>query len=149
MTATDREALRQQLIQHEGLRLTPYVDTVGKVTIGVGRNLTDVGLSREEALHLLTNDIEAVITDCMTFPWFPTLNAVRQRVICDMRFNLGPARLRQFRHTLAAVADGRYADAATGMLASRWATQVKGRARRLAEMMRTGQDDASTTLDGE
>ena len=30
---------------NEGLRSKPYVDTVGKVTIGVGRNLTDRGLS--------------------------------------------------------------------------------------------------------
>ncbi len=42
--------LRQMLIRHEGLRRKPYRDTVGKLTIGAGRNLDDVGITREEAL---------------------------------------------------------------------------------------------------
>src|SRR4051812_27390106 len=40
----NRDALVNQLIIDEGLKLSPYTDTVGKLTIGVGRNLTDVGI---------------------------------------------------------------------------------------------------------
>lgn len=45
------------LIRHDGLRLKPYRDTRNKLTIGVGRNLDDVGITREEALMLPNNEI--------------------------------------------------------------------------------------------
>ncbi len=137
---TDREALVAQLVKHEGLRLFPYTDTVGKLTIGVGRNLSDVGMSKREAMDLLDHDLDACITDLSAMPWFLALDAVRQRVLVDMRFNLGPDRFRAFHRTLAAVQQGDYVTAAEQMLKSKWATQVKGRATRLARMMATGMD---------
>lgn len=140
---THSEGLRRQLLAHEGLRLRAYRDTVGKLTIGIGRNLDDTGISKAEALHLLENDIGECLTDLVTWPWFETLDAVRQRVLIDMRFNLGDAGLRGFKTTLQAVAEGRYGDAADGMLASKWARQVGQRARTLAAMMRTGVVDES------
>lgn len=136
----DRERLRAQLMLHEGLRRFPYVDTVGKLTIGVGRNITDVGISEDEAMYLLDNDIDECIQDLATFTWFPDLDSIRQRVLIDMRFNLGPSRFRGFRNTLAAVARGDYRAASNGMLRSLWAQQVKGRAVRLAAMMREGRE---------
>lgn len=72
-------------------------------------------------------------------PWVTGLDEVRRAVLNDMAFNLGVAGLLGFRNTLQAVKDGRYEEAAEGMMASRWAKQVKGRAVRLATMMRTGQ----------
>lgn len=142
MTASDRHALWQQLIRHEGIRLRVYTDTVGVPTIGVGRNLKDKGISHDEAMLLLQHDLEECERDCETFPWFAALDAIRQRVIVDMRFNLGAAGLRKFTNTLAAVSRGDYETAASGMLKSLWAKQVKGRAVRLAEMMRTGLEAA-------
>ena len=56
----DRQLLRSQLERHEGLRLKPYRDTVGKLTVGYGRNLEDVGISRDEADFMLDNDIDQV-----------------------------------------------------------------------------------------
>ncbi len=50
--------LIEQLKRHEGVKLKPYFCTQGKCTIGVGRNLEDVGISEEEAEMLLINDIE-------------------------------------------------------------------------------------------
>ena len=52
--------LRDALIRDEGVRLKPYRDSVGKLTIGVGRNLDDKGLTRAEAEALLDNDIRDV-----------------------------------------------------------------------------------------
>ena len=46
--------------KHEGLRLYPYNCSEGKLTLGIGRNLDDRGITEEEALYLLNNDIEAV-----------------------------------------------------------------------------------------
>lgn len=132
-------ALKDQLIAHEGLRLKPYQDTVGKLTIGVGRNLDDAGISTHEAMLLLDHDIEAVEDDLdQRLPWWRGLSEARQLVLADMCFNLGIARLQGFKNTLAAIHAGDYEAAADGMLASKWAGQVGKRAHRLARMMREG-----------
>lgn len=133
-----RDKLKELLTKHEGLKLKPYVDTVGKLTIGIGHNLTDLGIPEQIAHLLYEEDIAPVIADLETFPWWEGLSENRKVALADMRFNLGPSRFRGFKNTLRAVADGRYSDAADGMLASKWAKQVKGRAKTLAGMMRKG-----------
>ncbi|UCE64516.1 MAG: glycoside hydrolase family protein [Nitrospirota bacterium] len=131
--------IREMLIRHEGLRRKPYRDTVGKLTIGVGRNLDDVGISREEALVLLNNDIAKVRRDVKrAFPWFESLNTDRRNVVLNMVFNLGLSRFRGFKKTIAAIKEKRWEDAAKEMLDSKWAKQVKGRAQELSKIMRTG-----------
>ena len=137
----DLEKLRDQLIKHEGLRLKPYRDTANKLTIGIGRNLDDRGITEEEALFLLNNDIGLVREQLEgRFPWFLDLDEVRQRVLSDMCFNLGINGLVGFKKMLTAVQEKHYAQAAKHMRASVWATQVKGRAQILAQMMETGED---------
>lgn len=138
MTSTDREALRQQLIRHEGYRLLPYVDTAGKVTIGVGRNLTDRGISDAEVRYLLDNDITIAINALVVFPWFPDLDQIRQRVFVDLCFNMGLPRLRTFRRMLAAAERRDWGTAARELLESAYASQVGSRASTLATMLRTG-----------
>jgi lysozyme len=138
---SERHDLMDQLIRHESLRLKPYMDSVGKITIGVGRNLSDVGITTAEAMVLLENDINDVLADLRTFDWFPGLDAVRRRVLVDMRFNLGPSRFRGFKAMLRYVSVGEYELAAKAMRNSLWAKQVKTRADRLIVMMRTGRDD--------
>jgi lysozyme len=135
----DRVALIAELIRDEGVRLKPYVDTVGKTTIGVGRNLTDVGITRDEAEALLEHDIIRTVAGLNgALPWWTDLDPVRQRVLINMGFNLGIRGLLTFQNTLRAVREGRWQDAHDGMLASKWARQVGARAQRLAEMMLTG-----------
>jgi lysozyme len=133
-----KEILRELLIKHEGLRLKPYVDTVGKLTIGVGRNLDDVGISKDEALFMLDNDIEKCEAELKQFDWFNNLDEVRQIVLLDMAFNLGIPRLLKFKKTIQYIQDCDFENAAKEMLDSTWAKQVKGRALELSEMMRTG-----------
>jgi lysozyme len=138
--ASSDPTLVRQLIRDEGLRLKPYTDSVGKLTIGVGRNLTDVGISREEALSLLTADITSAEKLLDTeLPWWRTLEAPRRRVLLNMAFNLG-YRLLTFKNTLRAAQEGRYEDAAEGMRASKWARQVGKRANRLAATMQSNVD---------
>lgn len=137
----DREKLAAELIRDEGLRLEPYVDTVGKLTIGVGRNLADRGISKAEAEFLLETDIGLVEDVLDTWlSWWRTLSEVRQRVLANMCFNMGIAKLRGFKNTLAAMKTGDYEAAAAGMRRSLWARQVGARAERLAKMMKTGEE---------
>lgn len=142
MDAASMSQLQKQLILHEGCDLKPYKDSLGTLTIGVGRNLQARGINTDEALMLLRNDISATITAVRKeMPWTVALDDVRQRVLCDMAFNMGIAGLLEFKQTLAAVKAGDYGKAADMMLDSRWASQVGERARRLARMMRTGKDE--------
>ena len=135
----DRSALNAELIRDEGLRLRPYLDSVGKLTIGVGRNLDDVGISNAEALTMLANDVDLAIHELESrFTWFGDLSDARQRVLVNMCFNLGITRLLGFRNMLAAVELGDYYKAAHEMLDSKWARQVGDRAKRLATMMEQG-----------
>ena len=138
--------LIEQLRLHEGERRKPYRDTVGKLTIGIGRNLDDKGLRRDEIEYLLANDIADARADLDRYlPWWRGLDPVRQRVLIDMAFNMGMGSpgnggLLSFVNTLSNIRQGRYAEAADMMLASKWAQQVGRRAVRLATMMRTGMD---------
>jgi lysozyme len=141
MAAYNRDTLIRQLRLHEGERLGPYRCTAGKLTIGVGRNLEDRGITRAESAMLLANDIEEMDANLTRkLPWVARLDDVRRRVLIDMAFNLGVSGLLEFKRTLAAVEQGRYQEAAGMMLQSRWASQVGERAQRLARMMLTGQD---------
>jgi lysozyme len=129
----------EQLRRDESVRKFPYRDTVGKLTIGVGRNLNGKGLSDEEIEHLLENDIREITIEANgKLPWFPALDGVRQGVILNMIFNMGFAGLEKFPRFLQAVAQGEWETAADEMRDSEWARQVGDRAVRLEEQMRTG-----------
>ena len=137
----DRAAMIRQLRLHEGERLKPYRCTAGKLTIGVGRNLEDRGITAEESAYLLGNDIDRFATELLrALPWVDQLDEVRQRVLLDMAFNLGMAGLLTFKNTLATIKAGDYQKAAAMMLDSKWAGQVGQRAERLSRMMYTGKD---------
>ena len=139
MTDSERERLKIQLQRHEGVRLRPYTDTVGKLTIGVGRNLTDMGITLDEAMMMLDHDIDRCVVELATaFPWFISLDPMRQRVCVDLCFNMGIARLSGFKNTLAAVARRDYDAAAQGLHDSKWYGQVGRRGPWLVEALRTG-----------
>lgn len=138
-------ALKPQLKKHEGTgpvkngRFMPYRDSVGKMTIGWGRNLDDRGISEWEAEFLLQNDIDQHLQELITaLPWVATLDPVRRDVLADMAFNLGVPKLLKFENTLDSIKRGKYELAAVQMLQSHWASQVGSRALTLAKMMRSG-----------
>lgn len=131
-------SLKDRLVIHEGLRLKPYTDTQGKLTIGVGRNLTDDGITEAEAFAMLDRDISLARTDADTFPWFETLDSVRQDVVVEMVFNMGLEKLHGFQQTLAAIAKGDYHTASAEMMNSLWAKEVGNRAMELSKMMWSG-----------
>jgi lysozyme len=130
--------LEKLLIKHEGYQNKAYEDTVGTVSIGVGRNLDDVGLSDEEIMYLLNNDIircDKELINC--FPWYSRLSRVRQEVMLMLCFNLGLTRLRKFVKALSCMESGEFSLAADHFLDSKWAKQVGNRAVELTEMLIT------------
>ncbi len=134
------ESLRKLLVRHEDIKLKLYRDSVGKMTIGVGRNLDDNGISKEEALHLLDNDLREITAELFAaYPWVSTLKVPRQDALIDMAFNLGLPRFGKFKKMLAALENQDYRVAALEMLDSKWARQVGNRAIELANMVEQGQ----------
>jgi lysozyme len=131
--------LLTQLHRDEGLRLKPYRDQVGKLTIGVGRNLDDVGISEQEADLLLANDIHAATVSLESaFPWTAGLDEVRKGALLNMTFNMGIHGLSEFRDFLNKMQAGDFRAAAGAMLDSLWARQVGARAERLSIQIETG-----------
>ena len=154
MTEALMNRIKAQLVRHEGLRLKPYRCTAGKLTIGIGRNLDDCGISQSEAYIMLINDImncekqlQQKIPDI-----YNGLDEVRKSVLLNMCISIPQSRfapLREpcylgingllgFKNTLAFVKAGDWERAANGMLASKWAKQFGRRAIELSELMRKG-----------
>ena len=125
----------------EGLRLKPYKCTAGKLTIGYGRNLEDVGISQAEADMMFERDFamaESEVKKLLRVNGIDWECLIEQRfyVLTDMMFNLGYDRLSKFKKFLYALKKGLYEDAANEMLDSLWAKQVGNRATQLAALMR-------------
>jgi lysozyme len=136
--------ITDQLIQHEGLRLKPYHCPAGKLTIGVGRNLEDKGITEKEAIMLLENDIQDCLADSKEIfkdenkdekGGFDSLPEPVQMVLVDMRFNLGYEGFRKFKKMIKAVKQQAFYSAAREMRDSLWYHQVGKRAEHLTEMM--------------
>lgn len=135
----NKKKMIAQLRLHEGERLKPYRCTAGKLTIGVGRNLDDRGITSDESAYLLNNDIDSHWTELLkNLPWVETLDEIRQHVLLDMAFNMGISGLLTFHRALGHAKAGNYALASSAMLESKWARQVGQRAKRLSKMMLTG-----------
>lgn len=123
----------------EDRRPFPYEDSVGKTTIGVGRNLDDRGLSDEEIDFLCMNDMRIAVDAAKSLVYWGELNEARRLVICDMIFNMGMRRFRGFVRTNAALRIHDYQWAADEMKDSRWYRQTGRRAQRLEAVMRSGE----------
>jgi lysozyme len=136
--AANLSILLEDLQRDEGLSLYPYTDTVGKVTIGFGRNLTDNGISTEEASQLLKNDMMNVVDEMRVRFMGMELSEGVERALLNMAFNMGVPRLKKFKKTWAALYGGHYATAAEEALDSRWGKQVGARAQRVAALIREG-----------
>lgn len=126
----------EQIKFDEGFRGQPYLDTVGKTTIGYGRNLDDNPLTKSEAEYLLNNDLKKVSYECCKLSYYSELTHTRKAVILNMVYNLGMPRFKKFKKMNSALAERNYLLASVEMLDSRWADQVGDRATRLSEQMK-------------
>nr|WP_321399348.1 glycoside hydrolase family protein [uncultured Desulfobacter sp.] len=132
----DFVAVRKMLIEDEGLRLKPYKCTAGKLTIGVGRNIEDKGISEKEAVFLLGNDISECVDDLISlFNDFLQLPESIQHVLINMRFQLGPRGFRGFRMMINAVKAEDWPEMVRQMKDSSWYVQTPNRANRLIRLV--------------
>lgn len=132
------DKLKKQLTRHEGYRRFAYKCSGNKITVGIGRNLEDRGLSKDEADFLLENDVTEIYEELEKLAWFQGLNSVRQDVILNMAFNLGIEGLLKFRKTISYLKERDWEKAGEEMLNSKWAGQVGNRAYELSDQMKGG-----------
>lgn len=130
------ERLTKQLEVHEGLRLKPYRCTSDKLTIGVGRNIEDIGITKEEAMYLLQNDIARVAGECArSFDWFVDSPELIREAVINLVFNMGLSKFQQFKLTIAHLAAKEYELAGAELLNSRYAQQVGQRSIEIANQI--------------
>lgn len=143
----------KRLIEHEGLKLSPYVCPAGKLTIGVGRNLEDNPLNEKEiralgdymhgitkngAMLLLRNDVEKCLKDLRKFEFWSKLDIERQYALLDMCFQLGFNGLCKFKNMLYFMKLKDYKIASFHCLDSNYAKQTPKRAKRIADLIKEG-----------
>jgi lysozyme len=138
--------IQEMLIIDEGLRLKAYECTAGKVTIGVGRNLDDKGISREEAMMMLDSDIKefqaALANDSDVGEIFQSLDDVRKQALINMAFNMGLGSLKGFKNMWRALRIKDFKEAAIQAKDSRWYHQVKSRGNRICDVIENGNLDS-------
>lgn len=131
--------LMGDLNRDEGLSLKPYRCTSGKLTIGIGRNLDDFGITEAEAICLEENDIARAVEACRRlFPSWDSMTDARQEALANMAFNLGENGLAKFKQMRAAIEAGDWHTASQAVLSSRYAYQVGDRAKRIAAALVNG-----------
>ena len=134
------------ITQHEGYRQFPYTCPAGKLTIGIGRNIEDRGITREEAQYLLANDIAAAKRELSAaLPWFNNLSRPRRYAMIDLAVNMGLPTLLEFKKTLDYMERGDFDSAAAELLRgsgpegkSQYYHQVGKRAETISRIIQSG-----------
>ena len=140
-TAANLSLLLEDLKRDEGCSLYPYLDTAEppKITIGFGRNLTDNGISQEEANTMLKTDMMTTVDEMRIKFMGMDLGEGVERGILNMTFNMGYPRTAKFTDMWAALKRRDFDLAAKEALDSKWSRQVGARAHRIAALIRLGE----------
>lgn len=149
MIKKNAETIKELLIRHEGLERKIYFCTEGYPTIGVGRNLETNGITEDEALYLLDNDIKICVSDLRNIFDLTKFSIVSQpinvyRVLVSMRFQLGAEGFRRFKKFIQAIKDNNIPRAQAEMINSRWYAQTPNRVNELIAMLGESIDEDAT-----
>ena len=138
----DFEKMRKHIESNEGRHNKPYKCSEGKLTIGVGHNIEDRGLSDKVIDLLFIEDIqEAYLTAHSLFYRFVSMPQNAQTVFMDMAFQLGKSRLRKFKNMIACANERDWKGVVLEMVDSRWYHQTPNRAKRNIKLIEGLIDD--------
>ena len=137
--------LLDQLKRDESLRLKPYKDSEGHLTIGYGHNL-EHGIPEVIADALLAYGMtKATAAVLAHLPWTMQLDEVRRGVFVNLAFNMGigdadeGTGLLGFTKMLKHAEAHNWSAAGDELLSSKYAEQVGPRAHRLRKQLETGE----------
>lgn len=135
----------------EGYREKPYIDTEGYPTVACGIKIGPKGASLSNYTLTVPRDVGDVWLESFVKTTISKMNGnpsvvaalkacnpARKDILISMAYQMGVGGLAGFKNTLAMIASGNFSGAASGMLSSKWAKQTPNRAKRHAEVMRTG-----------
>lgn len=131
--------LVKDLREDEGVVPCPYVDSVGKATIGIGHNTDDNPLTDEMMEFILLCDLRECVEDLVNFPFWAIANDARRNALLNLRFNLGPSRFRSFENAIHFANMGMWDESADEWKDSKWYGQVGVRGPKVVEQVRNGE----------
>lgn len=138
----------ESLKEDEGLVLVAYDDATGKplktgdtikgkITIGIGRNIQELGITEEEAEFLLMNDLARTSKELEKIFGRELLIELPDNVIValyNMLFNLGYSRFTKFKKLIQAIKDKDFKRAREEAIDSVWCKQLPNRCKRVADL---------------
>ena len=133
------DKLIKMMIEDEGERFKPYLDDNQNVTIGIGYNLTGRGISKKISRMLFKECMDKIITDLnlifidQNFFAFPE-NI--QKVLFNMRFQMGYTGFRRFKKMIACVKVYDWVGTIKEMIDSNWYRNYTTRAERLIKLVK-------------
>ena len=134
----DYKILEQWLKKDEGFDKFPVKDTVGKLTLGYGRNIQDCGISADEAELMLKNDIKNCEQQLSGYSWYNKSPDNVKMALINMCF-MGIEKLLGFKKMIKAIDEENWTIASIEAVNSEWAKQVgKRRSNEVAIMIREG-----------
>lgn len=141
----DMKKLEDQLALDEGKRFSPYKDTVGHLTVGIGHNLDasplphqEYPMTEAEVDALFQQDVaRAVAALDVHLPWWKSLPDAPARALIDLAFSMGIGELMSFNTFLRFMEEGQYKNAATDLQGTLWYKQVGTRGPRVVALLRS------------
>lgn len=130
--------IMKMFLKDEGLKFHPYRCTAGRLSIGYGRNLDDVGITKATAEQMLAEDVKRAESACLAIfgeEQWSRWSENRRMGWINMAFNLGNAGILGFRNTLRAAIGENWVEVERHLRASKWASQVGSRAERVIAMI--------------
>jgi len=121
--------------ENESYQQFPYPCSKGKLTIGIGRNIQEVGITKKEALYLLKNDLLECLSDLGRIFGDQEIPNNKLKALVDMRFCLGPVKFRKFKKMIVAVKAEDWQAAAKEAEDSLWYKEVKSRGPKVIKLL--------------
>lgn len=120
------EIVKEDIIEHEGFRSTPYMDVTGHA-IGYGTHDFPEGtqsITREQAERYLERDIGRVIAGLdRNIKWWRDQSLTTRKALINMGYNMGISGLLKFKKALKYLELGMHTKAALEVLYSNGETQ--------------------------
>ena len=133
-----------QMVKHdEGFKSQLYIDTEGYQTIGIGFCLDKRPMPEDVADYWCESILSKLHQQMSNTPdpiptTYAGLGMARQCAVLNMAYQMGLTGLCKFQDMWASLEQADYDEAAKHALNSLWAKQTKKRAKRVAEVIRTG-----------
>ena len=137
--------------REEGFRPNPYLCSEGYVTIGYGTKIHklqgmkpedfSLRVTKESGFALLQDELIRVISGIgasRVSAYYTHLSEERKTIIISMAYQMGLVGILNFHKMWRAISLGNFDLASEEMLDSMWAKQTSGRAKRHAQVMKSG-----------